>query len=161
MEAVVYVAILAMFFIIVVHTTILTSEAYGKSRVKRALAAEGYTAMARMMREIRFADRALEAGSVLGAHPGVLALETRVSPSDTSQITRTFSLQGDALFLTENAGEPHALSRGIRVTNLVFYLSDEPNVPQAVRVEMTAESSYKSLSDTRKFYSTAVLRGNN
>lgn len=161
LEAVVYIAILAMFFIIVVHATLLASEAFGKSRVKRALASEGQTAMARILREARFADRADEAASIFGAHPGRLALETRISPSDPTPITRVFSLQDEALFLTEGAGEPQALSRGIQITNLIFYLSPAPPALAAVRVEMTAESSYKSLSDTRKFYGTAVLRGSN
>ena len=158
LEAVVYVAILAMLFVIVVHTTILAANAFGKSRVKRSLAAEGYTAMARMMREIRFANRVDEAASSFGVHPGSLAL---VAPAGGGETLRVFALQGDTLFLTEGAGEPSPLSRGIRVTNLAFYLLDEPEASTAVRVEMTAEGSYKSLSDTRKFYGTAVLRGGN
>ena len=112
--------------------------------------------MARMLREVRFANRIDEAASAFGAHPGRLAL---AAPTDGGEVARVFSLDEGSLFLAEGAGEPNPLSRGMRVTNLVFYLLDEPDAPQAIRVEMTAESSYKSFSDTRKFYGTAVLRG--
>ena len=155
LEAVVYIGILAVLFVAVVHTTILSTSAFGKSRVKRALAAEGATAVLRILHEVRLAESADAGASALGAHPGILSLVTRESAEDDTPTVRTFDVTDGTVRLTESGEDPAPLTESISVTNLVFHDAGA----RAVRVEMTAEKSYKSLTDTRTFYGTAVLRG--
>ena len=157
LEAVIYVAILIVFFVIVVQTMLVSATAFGKSRVKRALAAEGHIVMERVLHEIRFAGSIDDGTSVFGTHPGVLKLNTRKSASDDTLTTRMFDLSDDTMRITEGGGTSAALSGSISITNLVFYKIS--GSPPAVRVEMTAENSFKTLGDSRKFYGTAVLRG--
>ncbi|MBI3075182.1 MAG: prepilin-type N-terminal cleavage/methylation domain-containing protein [Parcubacteria group bacterium] len=160
LEAVVYIAILSFIFIIAAHTTIVATAAFGKSRVKRALAAEGYVAMERIMREIRLAHGIDENGSIFGVAQGVLKLKTRMSADDATETTRTFDISSGIVRLTESGNEPATLSgTGIRVTDLVFTRIGTQDDPRAVRVTLSAESAYKTLRDTRTFYGTAVMRG--
>ena len=158
-EAIIYISILSLLFVVVVHTTIVATKASATSRVKRSLAVEGHVAIERLISEIRLAHGVNEAGSVFGAHPGILALDTRVSASDNSLIIKTFGLNNSSLEIAEGGAAARPLSSGIDITRLVFYFIDDPNAPPAIRVEMTAENSFKTLTDTRNFYATAVLRG--
>lgn len=159
LEAVVYIAILSLIFVVAAHTTIVATSAFGKSRVKRALAAEGHAAMERILREVRLAHGIDEEGSVFGANPGALKLETRVSASDATETTRTFDLLQGVARLTEDGENPLPLSRGVLITELTFARIGTPDNPRAVRVTLAAESAYKTLRDARKFYGTAVMRG--
>lgn len=159
LEAVVYIAILSLIFVVAAHTTIVATSAFGKSRVKRALAAEGYAAMERILYEIRLAHGIDEEASVFGAHPGVLKLKTSLSASDATETMRTFDLFSGVARLTEGGENPTPLSRGVLITELTFARIGMPDNPRAVRVTLAAENSYKTLRDTRKFYGTAVLRG--
>lgn len=159
LEAVVYIAILSLIFVVAVHTTIVATSAFGKSRVKSALAAEGFLAMERVLHEIRLAHGIDNDASVFGANPGVLKLKTRVSASDAMETTRTFDISSGILRLKEASGAPLPLSGSIEITELTFTRIGTPDNPRAVRVTLAAESSYKTLRDTRKFYGTAVLRG--
>ena len=160
LEAIVYIAILSLMFVVAAHTTIVATAAFGKSRVKRALAAEGYVAMERILREIRLAHDIDGDASVFGESNGVLKLRTRVSASDQTETTRTFDLSSGAVHLAESGNASAPLSgTGMQVTDLVFTRIGTPDAPRAVRVALSAESAYKTLRDTRKFYGTAVLRG--
>lgn len=159
LEAVVYIAILSLIFVVAAHTTIVATSAFGKSRVKRALAVDGFVAMERILHEIRLAHGIDEEASVFGAHPGVLKLKTRVSADDAAETTRTFDVSSGALRFTEASGDPAPLSGGILITELTFTRIGTPDNPRAVRVTLAAENSYKTLRDTRKFYGTAVMRG--
>ncbi|MBI1998944.1 MAG: prepilin-type N-terminal cleavage/methylation domain-containing protein [Parcubacteria group bacterium] len=160
LEAIVYIAILSLMFVVITHTAIVATAAFGKSRVKSALAAEGFVAMDRILREIRLAHGIDGEASVFGAHPGVLKLKTRVSAADATETTRTFALSSGRLYIEEASGETAPLSGGgIEISELTFVLIGTPDSPRAVRVMLVGESAYKALRDTRKFYGTAVLRG--
>jgi len=159
LEAIIYIAILGMLFVVVVNTTLIGMDAFGKSRVKRSLATQGFTAMERMLHEIRLASSVDTIASTFGTHPGVLVLNTQVSSADETPITRTFNIVNSTLMLTEGGGTPKVLSGDVSIIKLVFYFTSSSDISEAARVEMTIESSFKTFLESRKFYSTAVLRG--
>jgi len=159
LEAVIYVAVLAVLFVVVIHTALLATTAFGKSRVKRAIAAEGSTALSRILYEIRLAESVNVADSMFGSNAGVLSLVTEISADDPTPATRVFDIADGVVRLTEGGGLPTPLTGGTTATALSFYLLETGEVSQAVRVMLTVESAYKTLSDARTFYGTAVLRG--
>lgn len=119
-EIVIYTALLAAVSVIVVNLIINTGNAFTKARVSRTVHEEGNAALERMVREIRLADTVNGAASVMDAHPGTLVLNTVVSPTDATPITRRFYLAGATLMMQEGSAAAVPLSAGVRMTNLVF-----------------------------------------
>ena len=161
LETVIYIAILAVILVVVINTTLLVSNAFGKARVNRNVATQGSAAFERLLREIRLADDVLEAESIFGVSPGRLKLSTIVSPDDEIATTREFFIdsQTSSLMIAEGVSPAIALTSGIQVTDLVFYnISSSATTSQAVRAEMTIENTFKQSNISRNFYGTAVLR---
>jgi len=158
LEAVIYVAILAMIFVVVINTVIAVSNSFGKARLTRNVTSHGSAALERMLREVRLADSVNDSLSILGSHPGVLVLNTVISASDDTPTSRTFSLDAGTLTLQEEESTPVPMTRGVAVSNLVFYKITASTTSEAVRIEMTVEDSAGTMSVSKDFSATAVLR---
>jgi len=157
-EMIVYVAIVALIFIVVMQTVLIISTSWGNARAKRNVINHGGAALERMIREIRLADSVDVSGSTLGTNPGRLRLNTIVSPSDTSATTREFFLSASTTMMAEGVLPDTELTAGVRVTNLTFYYIDNGDISEAVRVEMTVEDGVGRFEQSENFYGTAVLR---
>lgn len=119
-EAIIYTALFVAVSVVVVNLAINTGNAFTRARVSRAVHEEGTAALERMVREIRLAETVNGAASVMDANPGTLVLNTVVSPTDPTPITRRFYLAGTMLMMQEGSASAVPLSAGARVTNLVF-----------------------------------------
>ncbi|MBI4118067.1 MAG: hypothetical protein HY455_00815 [Parcubacteria group bacterium] len=157
-EAVVYVAIFAMVFAIVVNTAVVLADLHGKTRAKKEILTETRLGVERMLQEIRFAQSIDVAGSSFGVNPGTLKLNTTVASDDDTPITRAFFVQNGALIMREGVSNDIALTSGITFSRLVFYNITQASTSEAVRLEVTGERGIGVRRAERKFESTAVLR---
>src|SRR3989344_4804567 len=73
-EAMIYVAILAVSFTVVVSSLLIMSRSYSSSVLTRAIRVSAVSGMETILRETRRASDITEASSVLGSHPGVFVL---------------------------------------------------------------------------------------
>lgn len=159
LETLLYVAIVALLTVIVVNTAAVMITASGKARLKRNILGEAGVAVERMVREIRLADSVIVSESVLGAHPGVLKMNSIVGVNDDTPITRELYLSGSTLMMKEGGADPRALTEKVAVTNLVFHhIITSATTSEAVVLELTAEDELKKIKETRTFNATAVLR---
>lgn len=159
LEAVIYVALLAGLLVIAVDITLVSSNAFGKARLNRALAVEGGSALERIIREVRLAHGIDELASTFGSSPGALSLETIRGPDSETLVTRTFAIDGETLTLQEDSETPQVLTPGVSVTRLMFYkISTAATTSQSIRIEMTVEDELGPLSALQNFTGTAVLR---
>jgi len=158
LETIIYVSILAVMVAVVINTVVITTTAFGKSRIKRNIASQGGAAFERILREVRLADDIDEAGSVFVTHPGHLRLNTVVSPSDNTPTTREFYLSDSTLTIQAGGGTAISLTSGLDITRLVFYEISVSTTSQALRIEMTLEDGEGRFETSQNFYGTAVLR---
>ena len=151
MEAVVYIAILALISVFTINTILVTAKAFAAQRNLRNVHVSLETALERIAREVRFADNVNTASSVFGVSPGVLVLSS-IDPTTSSPQTITFTLTQNIITIQKNSGTPAPLtSPRVNVTNLLFrHIVAHGTTSQAVKVELEA--------DSKKFYDTIILR---
>lgn len=160
-ETIVYISILGILFVVMFNTAIVVTNAFGKSRVIRAIDIQGGAILERILREVRLADSVDVGGSILGVNPGKLKLNTVLSAANPTATIREFELQtstGDVM-IKEGTGEAIPLTLGIITTRLVFYSIVASTTSEAVRIEMTFEAGLGRSYSSKDFYGTAVLRG--
>lgn len=120
-EAIFYVVIITIIAAFAMEVIVSTVTTFGKARVKRTINEQGIGVMERMIREIRLSGEIDAAGSVFSVNPGKLSLNTIISPSDETPITRQFFLQGQNLMLKEGSASSAPLTNNVRVTKLTFH----------------------------------------
>ncbi len=158
MEALIYVAIIALLTVVVVNTAMVMTVTSAKARLKQNILGEGGVSLERLVREIRLADSVDVSGSTFGVHPGVLKLNTIIGASDETSTTREFYLTGNTLMMKEGSDDAVPFTENINITRLVFYHIDTATTSKAITIEMTAEDTVRKLTESRTFYTTSVLR---
>ncbi|MBI4121079.1 MAG: prepilin-type N-terminal cleavage/methylation domain-containing protein [Parcubacteria group bacterium] len=156
-EAVIYVAIFAMVFAIVVNTVVVLSDLHGKTKAKKEVLTETRLGIERMLQEIRFAQSIDVAASSFGVDPGTLKVNTTIASDDDTPVTRTFFLQNGSLVIREGPSTDIPLTSGITISRLVFYNSTQATT-SAVHFEVTAEVGSGVRRAERAFEGGAVLR---
>src|SRR3989344_1392841 len=144
-EVVLYVALFTAMSLAVVQLILNTQNAFAHARIQRKALAQGNTALERIARELRLAGDVDAAASVMDAHPGTLQLNTVVSPTDSTPITRTFYLASGTLMMQEGTAAAIPLTSGVRVTNLIFR---DAGKSQASSVYYYVRGSYAGCSDS-------------
>src|SRR3989344_621733 len=137
-EMLFYVAILSLSLIAVMQTLLGVTRSYGVLKAAVRVEQEVALSMERMVREVRDANGIDDAGSVLGAHPRTLLLNS----SDISGGTRTveFSIDAGKLSLKENGVVTGLLtSTKTNISHIVFRKISTAH-SQGVKIEMTMES---------------------
>lgn len=156
LEMVVYVGILGMVSVFVINTVLITSTAFAKSRVKRNLNAQAGEAVERVLREIKLASSINVGASVLASNPGRLVLNTVVSQSDSTPITREFFISGSNLIMREGATD-FQLTSNIDVTSIIFRRIVTVN-SEAARAEIMVTDGFNKTESSANYYGTAILR---
>ena len=155
-ETLLYTAILSIVLLVVAETLIAVTRSSGNLRAAQRIERDAGFALERMVREIRDAEAVDAAGSTLGAHPGVLALNaTTVSGSPRAVL---FYLENGVVYLKEDGVVVGPLSSAqTSAANLVFR-----RIPtgrsEGVKIELTLSSGDGSAARSENFYATAVLR---
>lgn len=157
-EALVYVAIVALLTVMVVNTALIMNTTSAKARLKRNILNEAGIAIERIVREIRLADGVVVSGSVFATSPGTLKINTIIDANNSTPITKEFYLADGKLMMKEGANPAAALTERVEITRLVFHHIIAGQISEAVVLEMTAEDKIKKLSETQMFNTTVVLR---
>lgn len=155
-EIVIYLAILSVFFIIIVNSILSFTKPYREILALRVIERSGLDVMERVTRDIRSASSVDTANSILGTSPGVLVLN-----SLHNSVTSTkFYIDSGVLKVDVNGVYQGPLTTGgVSITNLVFYhLSN--SVSSAVKIDMTLQITVGSTTKIKKYYSTVILKGN-
>ena len=152
-EAIIYIAILAVLAVTFISLLFTMTRAYVNFRLTRDIVSSSSLALERMIGEIRRA----EAVNVSSALPDRLVLDT--TDNGGSATTMVFFLSSGVLMIKEGSGAAASTtSARVVVDNLVFRQTNTPE-SSAVKVEMTLSASRGEVTRTEKFYATAVLRG--
>ena len=156
-EILFYVAILAMLVLAVLQALIPLGRSFRTLSANTSINTTAQVALERMVREIRGGTSVDLANSTLGSSPGVLQLNTLDSGGNATTVQ--FYLSGTTLRLKEAGIDSGPLApSSARVTSLIFRKITTSN-SQAVKVEITVESGSGASYISKKFYTTAVLRG--
>jgi prepilin-type N-terminal cleavage/methylation domain-containing protein len=152
-EMLIYVSILSMLMVVVISTLVTMTRSYNTLKVSKRLNHAAVASMERITREIRGAQSISIAQSTFDAHPGRLYLQT------ASATTTEFFLDGGILKLNQNGSYVGPLtSDEVQVTSLKFGRITTAN-SEAVRIDLTLESTVGNKTEIETFYGTAVLRG--
>jgi prepilin-type N-terminal cleavage/methylation domain-containing protein len=152
-EMLIYVAILSMLMVVVISTLVTMTRSYNTLKVSKQLNHAAVASMERMTREIRSAQSIVTAQSTFDGHPGRLYLQI------ASATTTEFFVDGGVLKLNQNGSYVGPLtSNEVQVTGLVFNRITTAN-SEAVRINLTLESTAGDKTKTETFYGTAVMRG--
>jgi len=154
-EMVVYVAIIAAVFALMLTGMISLYNASQTARTSRALNLSAATTLERLSRELRDGSSIITASSTLGSSPGILVIET--DNASTTGGTFTFSLSGGKVYLTDSTGAKALSATEVNVSELTFWHATGTN-GQAVRARITVEPVASSSVAARTFYSSTVLR---
>ena len=157
-EAIVYVATVALFLVVVVNSALSMNGVASKTRLKRNIVNEAGVAVERKVREIRLGDSIVLQESSLGLHPGVLKLNTVVGGGDNIPTTKTFFLSGEVLMMQEGVNLPVPLTSRVKIKRLIFYHVSAGVAGEAVTLELVAEDRTRNLVENQTFNTTAVLR---
>jgi prepilin-type N-terminal cleavage/methylation domain-containing protein len=156
-EMLVYVAILATVFILVVNTILVVTGSYSSIKSSNDLNNSALVSLERLVRETRQANSIDLVQSVFGAHPGRLVLNTTDKNNDPLVID--FYIENNQLKIKKNGVLSGALVRdNVIVDNLVFR-NLSTTTSSSVKIEMTLSVSEGKVNKTEKFYSSVVLRG--
>lgn len=156
-EVIIYTAILAIIFILVVNSLSVVIKAFNQGRVAIKINNSAETAMERMTREIRFAYD-IDSLSVFDSHPGHLVLNTYVLGTETPT-TVEFYIDSGKLMVKEGVLPAEQLtSSELNVENLIFRQIAASSISKAVKIEMTIQGSSGNYQKTEDFYNTAILR---
>ncbi len=155
-EAIIYIAILAVLAVTFVNLLFTMTQSYTKFRLERDIVSSASLGLERMVRETRQA-KSLDPASILGNNPGRLLLNTTDDVGVAT--TRDFYLFLGTLMVKEGSGQAASTTaKNVTVDNLVFRQINTAN-SSAVKIEMTLTAKRGATARTEKFYSTAVLRG--
>ena len=144
MEALVYMAILAVVSAVVVESVLFIYKAFGRTRIERRLNLNGDIAIETMIREIRASSNTDPGSSLFGANPGVLKVGAK-----------TFSVSG-ASALQEDGAD---ITSDVSVNNLIFYRQATSTLSEIIKIELTLSAGEGQFLKTKNFYGSAVLRG--
>lgn len=152
-EVIIYTAILAIIFILIVNSLSIVIKAFNQGRVAIKINNSAETAMERMTREIRFAYD-IDASSTLDH----LVLNTYVLGTE-NPTTAEFYLDSGKLMVKERVLPAGQLtSSDLTVTNLIFRQITASSTSKAIKIEMTIRGSSGNYQKTENFYNTAILR---
>ena len=155
-EAIIYIAILAVLAVTFVNLLFTMTQSYTKFRLERDIVSSASLGLERMVRETRQAKN-IDLVSTLGSNPGRLLLNTTDDAGVAT--TRDFYWSLGTLMVKDGSGQAASTTaKNITVDNLVFRQINTAN-SSAVKIEMTLSSSRGQLTRTVKFYDTAILRG--
>lgn len=154
-EAVFYIAILSLFFILIINAIISFTRPYRDIVALRFAETSGLDSMERITREIRAATSVDTGNSTLGSSPGVLTL---ISTYGGVSTTTKFYLDGGVLKLDVNGSYLGPLSSSkTSVTNLVFRKADNSR-SSLIKVELTVSATVGTATKTKKYYSSTILK---
>lgn len=156
-EMIVYVVILGIIAVLAVNSTLEMTKAYVNLRVSRDMNASAAAVLERMTREIRGANGIDLVQSTLGANPGRLTLNTKDAVG--ADTTVEFYVENGLIKVKEGGVAKGALmTSSTQASNFIVRSLSNAN-SEAIKIDLTVAAARGSVSKTRSFYNTIVLRG--
>ena len=156
-EAVIYIAIFAFLFVLVINVLITMSGSLAELERFRQVTTGGALGLERISRETRDAISVDTEASTLGTSLGVLVLNTEDEAGEAGTIS--FYVQDGALYVERSGASGEALTgEDTEVTSLVFRHIVTEN-GEAVKIELEVEATRGARSISMPFYNTIVLKG--
>lgn len=151
-ETVIYLSIFVVVSVLVIKLILSFVSSYRFISVSHRLERSAISAMERMTREIRLAGNVNSGQSVFSSNPGTLSL---VANSTTTK----FYISGGRIMMDVNGSQVGPLTESsVSVTNLVYHLVSNSN-SDAVKIDLTLETSLGGVVKTKNYHDTVVLKG--
>ncbi len=151
-ETIIYVAILAIISVVMINMLLSFTQTYKTIVALRAAEHSAVGSMERITREIRSASGVDTGNSTLGTSPGVLTLTSIATTTKFYASSGVLQMDVNGTFFG-----PLTLSNAT-VNNLVFRLLDN-GVSQAVKIDLTITGTVGTVTKTKTYHSTIILRG--
>ncbi|MCX6701944.1 MAG: prepilin-type N-terminal cleavage/methylation domain-containing protein [Candidatus Zambryskibacteria bacterium] len=156
-EMLLYISILTVILTVIANALYSLNRSYRVIQSAEIIESSAITSLDRMVREIRDASSVDNLQSTFNTSPGVLTLNT--TDDSGANMTIQFFVSNQIVRVKENGVDIGPLTDfSTRVTNLVFRFITTAQ-SKALKIEMTIESGQGLNYKSKKFYSTAVLRG--
>ena len=140
-ELVIYVSIFVVLITTITLFAMTFTEAAARTRIKRELSLNAYSAIKTMLYEIKRADNIYIPTSVLDVHSGQLSLQTsRELPLGENITYIDFYLDSDGKFYLKREGQnpQFLISENFKITNLEFeYIGSSA---ESIRIDLTIEN---------------------
>jgi len=157
LETVVYVAVFAVFSVVVVNSLIVVTGTFLNIRTERTVNNTASVALDRIVRETRLANSVDTLNSTFDVNPGRLTLNTTDSMGGATTVE--FYIENGRLKVKEGGVVSGALtSSSVVIDSAIFRLVTNGSA-QAVKMEFALHDSRDKTSVTKYFYNTALLRG--
>jgi len=154
-ETIIYLVLLMMLLVAIINFLLFMSKSWASIRVDKGIAYTASTALERMTREIKDADRVDTSRSIFNDTHGKLTLDVYTTGGATTSLA--FFLNGTTLVMQNASGTtPLALST-TPIQNLTFEHIVTPQ-SEGVEIAIQLESDYMGRSRTEFFYATAIVR---
>ena len=156
-EILIYTAILAVLFVLVVNTVLTMAKSYTTLRLAKQINLAAATSLERIAREIQNAISVDQVQSVFGTSPGSLSLNT-LDPVGNPKTIQFFIEDGALRVREDGVDTGPMIGTKVTVTNLTFsYVESGPS--EAVKIVMSLQTSLDDKIKTATFYDTIILRG--
>jgi len=157
-EAVVYVFLFTILFVLLVNVMLSLSKSYVEVQRFRAITSNASVVMERMTREIRDSSSVDVALSTLETNPGELYLNS--SNADGSSKTVRFYLNASSTLFVEVDGDGGFQLSGntVEITDFTFRYIDNASSSEAIRIELEIQNREGKRTLSERFYDTIVLR---
>src|SRR3990167_6165146 len=164
-EILVYIAILAIIFFVIVSFLIWSIRANAKAKVMNEVLNSAKRAMEVISYEVREANSIYDPTSAFGSHPGQLSLETVHYLPIGEEITFVdFYLCGTQLCLKKESEDPIALTLdSVEVESLIFtkiVVDDASSIQVDLTVKYNSSSDRSEYQASNNLRSAASLRSN-
>lgn len=155
-EMLVYIALLTSVTTLVVNGLVTMSRSYTDLRLSKNITTSATTALSRMVYEIRQAQSIDAVQSTFVTSPGQLTLNT--TPASGTPTTVRFYVQNGILrVMTGGVDEGQITLSNTSVSSLTFNRIQN-SISQAIKINLTLQTTVGSKTKTETFYTTAVLR---
>lgn len=155
-EAIIYVTILSVFFVIIINSMLSFATPYKKILALRLVERSGLDSMERITRDIRSATTVDTANSTLGSSPGVLTL---VSTSGGVSTTTKFYVQNNILKVDVNGVYQGPLSSSSSTVNSLIFNTITNSISTAVKVDLIIQATVGTTTEIKSYHSTIILKG--
>ena len=154
-ETIVYIALLAIIFIVVVNSLIAIMSSYYSIKSSRDIENSAMLGLDRIERDIKNASSVSAIST--STDPNSITLNT--FDSDNNPLVVHFYVSSGTLLVDENGSYSGPLSDSdVTVSSLLFSPISTGN-SNGVKIQMTLQSGVGAAFKSKNFYDTAVMRG--
>ncbi|MEI7777605.1 MAG: hypothetical protein WCI52_03285 [bacterium] len=154
-ETIVYIALLAIIFIVVINSLVAIMSSYYSIKSSRDIENSAMLGLDRIERDIKNSSNI--AAISTSTNPNSITLNT--FDSDNNPLVVRFYVSSGTLLVDENGSYSGPLSDSdVTVSSLLFSPISTGN-SSGVKIQMTLQSGTSSAFKSKNFYDTAVMRG--